>query len=321
MTPPSARQVGAYRLAGVVLATPVLLWFAGWLLVGDNLLPVRWGAYVAPWLVLVLVVAAVLFALARSWWWLAATATIALLLAVPILPRFNPVRLFPKEARATDIRVLTFNSSDSNDDFQAIAALIVRERPDIVFLQQLSNQAGLQAALDAQPQAPRYVSAPPYTADTLILSRFAVSGAKLFDARTTAIVTIGACRIRLWSVHAPHGQYTPQDQRIFFDDTAHAVAGETLPVLAGGDLNSTEYNSLQAPLRDQLRDAFADAGSGLGFTFPSPVRRFGKLGTLFRIDHVFYRGLEPVSAWRVSDSAGSDHLPVMATFRRPPNCP
>ena len=57
-------------------------------------------------------------------------------------------------------------------------------------------------------------------------------------------------------------------------------------------------------------------GWGFGFSFPSPTRRFGgkiSFPSLVRIDHIFYSDhFYAARARTVSDSAGSDHRPVIA---------
>ncbi len=309
-----------FATAGTALVAPIVLWFVGWLLVGDDLLLIRWGAFVAPWLALLALLSSILFAFGKRGLRAGLAVVLALLILVPTLPRFSPARWFAA-SEARDLRAMTFNTSELNTDFTAIAKVIVRERPDIVFLQQIRDLSALKAEIRRQPGHLDYQSFPPQTADTVILSRFPLIEGRIFaDQRATALTTIRNCQIRLWDLHAPHGQYSVAEQALFFEETAVATKDEKLPVIVGGDLNSTEFNSDQTPLRAEFRDAFADVGSGLGFTFPSHVRRFGTFGRLFRIDHIFYRGLTPTSARTANDNANSDHFAVEATFRRIGGC-
>jgi len=75
-----------------------------------------------------------------------------------------------------------------------------------------------------------------------------------------------------------------------------------------GDFNATA----ESPLLDSLRaagfdSAFDRVGSGLGLSFPAFLRYRGlPFPPLVRIDHVFLRSLEPISA-RFLPGAGSDH--------------
>lgn len=304
--------LAARRIAGVLLSV-LSLWFVGWLSVGDQILVVRWGAFIAPWLGILTLATAALFLLGSRRWWALATFTLALLILTPVLPRFNPARWF-SAPRSADLTVMTFNVSMLNHDYHAIARLIAREQPDIVFVQQLGDLEALRRALRLEPGHRDYHSFPSQTADTAIFSRFALSDGQTFEYQASAVATVGGCRVRLWSLHAPHGQFDMPAQKKFFGDIAGRLRSETLPLIVGGDFNSTEFNSVQAPLRSEAVDAFAAVGTGLGFTFPSRVRRLGTLGPLFRIDHILVRDLVAVSASVLSDGANSDHLPTIASL-------
>jgi vancomycin resistance protein VanJ len=300
-----------------VVTGAATLWLVGWALVGDGMLIVRWGAYAAPWLALSVLAAAGLFGLVRRPWAAVVALAVGLLILSPVLTRFNPLRWSPDKSSG-GLKVMTFNTSDLNLDIEAIAGLIGRERPDIVFLQQIADLKRLQQRLAAQGY--RYTAFPEHTDDTVILSRFPLSQSKSFGTRTTSVAAVGGCKVRLWSLHAPHGQFTIDEQTRYFDLAADALRDETLPLIVAGDFNSTEFNTVQAPLRVRLRDAYAETGSGFGFTFPSDVRRMGTLGKLFRIDHILFRDLAAQAAWVADDNAGSDHFAVVAILRLAQYC-
>jgi vancomycin resistance protein VanJ len=315
-----ARNFRVFGAAGAALFVPISLWFVGWLLVGDKLLLVRWGAFAAPWLAMLALLAAGLFVLGHRLLRALFALAVAFFVIIPALPRFNPIRWLTSPSPG-DLRVMTFNTSDMNSNYGAIGKVIVRERADIVMLQQISDLSALKAQISRTPGHFNYFSYPEHAADTVILSRFPLSQSQAYDDRVTSgdrvtsVATIGKCQIRLWDLHAPHGQFAIENQEQFFAEAVSALGDEKLPLIVAGDLNSTEFNSAQAPLRAELWDAYAEMGKGFGFTFPSKVRRFGMLGRIFRIDHVFFRGLKSASAWVVRDNAGSDHFGVMATFR------
>lgn len=306
------RNATRLRIFGAVLSALIGLWFAGWLLAGDSLLPIRWGAYGAPFLAVLAMVAAAALLCGRKPVWAAAAAILGILILVPVWPRLSPAR-WGGAAQPYDLRVMTFNVSSLNAEYGRIADLIVRERPDVVFLQQTRDLHALRIAIQARHGA--YRSYPDGNSDTVILSRLPLSRGRQFAWMTSGVASIGRCRVNLFDLHAPHGQYDAGGQELFFENAARAVADSASPVIAGGDLNSTEFNLVQLPLRAQVSDAFARAGFGFGFTFPSHVRRFGTFGPLLRIDHIFFRGLSVANAWVLGDSANSDHFPVEATFR------
>lgn len=83
-----------------------------------------------------------------------------------------------------------------------------------------------------------------------------------------------------------------------------------MPVIAGGDFNaepgSETYRQL---LAGGFRDAWAECGSGDGFTYPAdkPVKR---------IDYLFLSGGLSCSSAQVIDTQISDHRPLLVVLRR-----
>jgi endonuclease/exonuclease/phosphatase (EEP) superfamily protein YafD len=76
-------------------------------------------------------------------------------------------------------------------------------------------------------------------------------------------------------------------------------------LVLAGDFNATaDHRSMAALLHGPLRDAFDEAGSGLGATWPRWRR---PMPALLRLDHVLVSGNVTVVSARVQDSTGSDH--------------
>lgn len=84
------------------------------------------------------------------------------------------------------------------------------------------------------------------------------------------------------------------------------------PLILAGDANSAELNDAYRTITAAgLRDAWREAGFGLGFTFP---RHLGALqpAWMARIDHVFLSGAWRITAAHIADTAaGSDHRAVI----------
>lgn len=83
---------------------------------------------------------------------------------------------------------------------------------------------------------------------------------------------------------------------------------ETLPLIVVGDFNSTPHHRAYHHLADGLTDAFAEAGSGGGFTYHAD-RPF------VRIDHVLVSEEWEAVAATVPDLAVSDHLPLIVQLQ------
>jgi len=93
------------------------------------------------------------------------------------------------------------------------------------------------------------------------------------------------------------------------------------PVLVMGDLNMSDQSRPYVVMRSAMHDAFAEAGWGLGFTFPVN-RRLGGLslpGPLVRIDYIWFNDALYALEARVGCQGGSDHCYVLARLasRRP----
>lgn len=84
-------------------------------------------------------------------------------------------------------------------------------------------------------------------------------------------------------------------------------AGDDRPVIVGGDFNIPAGSIYSRPLDKRYIDAFAEVGSGYGYTFPT---RFPWL----RLDRFYTtRDWRPVR-FQIVPEMGSDHHPVMADF-------
>ena len=82
-------------------------------------------------------------------------------------------------------------------------------------------------------------------------------------------------------------------------------------MIVGGDLNATPDMRATSRIADALRDAWAQAGEGEGWTFPAPA-------PTARIDYVFVgEGGSVVGATVGASGAAeaSDHLPVAVDLR------
>jgi endonuclease/exonuclease/phosphatase (EEP) superfamily protein YafD len=85
------------------------------------------------------------------------------------------------------------------------------------------------------------------------------------------------------------------------------------PIIVVGDLNLTDRTDDYQRITDSMDDAFAEIGSGMGFTFEElniPIAR---------IDYVFHTDdFRAVEARVLEDTAGSDHRPLFVTLALPP---
>jgi hypothetical protein len=91
------------------------------------------------------------------------------------------------------------------------------------------------------------------------------------------------------------------------EQLSRILAQDSLPVIVGGDLNSTPHQWVYRHIKDGLQDAFEEAGRGWGATYHA---RF----PLFRIDCLFVGSAFQVYSAYVGEAAISDHLPLLVTL-------
>lgn len=85
------------------------------------------------------------------------------------------------------------------------------------------------------------------------------------------------------------------------------------PAVIAGDFNTLPFEPLYGIFRQSCVDAFSEAGSGFGFTFPNISHLIPF--PLARIDYVLVQGeVMPISA-KVLPESGSDHLPLKVKLR------
>lgn len=208
-------------------------------------------------------------------------------------------------------QVASQNLRASNPDPTATVAALVASQPDLIALQEVSG--GIRGSI-AETLRDRY----PYQASistVALWSRFPIREYVGVDTgldwtrALRAVVAVPGGDVAVYVVHL--GSARAGDTRVR-DHTVRTLAvrirqdaAERLMVL--GDLNTASTDRVIAPLAALLDDAQADAGRGLGFTWPASF-------PVTRPDHVLYRGLTAASATVVQTPA-SDHRAVVAGFR------
>jgi vancomycin resistance protein VanJ len=326
------RGTGSMGQIAIGVSTCVALWFIAALFLGDGVLPIRWLNYAGPWLGLIALCTCVPAVIGKRWITAALQALLAVLVLAPIADRFWPGRLW-NASDPGDLRVVTFNVTDFNPNtlggtYRNAATAIGDLHPDIVFLQQIMDGDQLITTFARNPELKNLHPFPApgskdfVGAQDFIFSRYILEDARApFDRAASAHVRVGKCRIELWGLHAPHGERDIRPQVEFFGDfIAGADSGDATTV-AAGDMNSTEFNSVQDDVRRSFHDAFAEKGFGFGFTYPTRVRRLGLFGPFVQIDHIFFRGhIAPTESHVFGGSAGSDHFGMFAAFRIDPAC-
>lgn len=209
-------------------------------------------------------------------------------------------------------RVASQNLKASNPDPAATVAALADIDADLIALQEVSGGIRGSVAERLRDRYPHQAS----MSTVALWSRFPIREYVGVDTgldwtrALRAVVAVPDGDVVVYVVHL--GSARAGDTRIR-DHTVRTLAAELrrdtaqrLVVL--GDLNTASTDRVIAPLAELLRDAQADAGRGLGFTWPAAF-------PVTRPDHVLYRGLTAASAGVVQTPA-SDHRAVTAGFRQ-----
>ncbi|MBW0104169.1 endonuclease/exonuclease/phosphatase family protein [Pseudonocardia sp. KRD291] len=222
------------------------------------------------------------------------------------------------------VTILAANVLVGRGDTGALAALIVRERPDVVVL----PEAGPDFRDKLVPMLGEtgyrsWTSTAPGTSDGRGVTVLASA-----RAGDVAVVADQAMRLRhlevsggilggrrLFAVHtsAPvHRRFTAAWCREL-DAIRGWTHGPVAPIVVG-DLNATlDHSRLRAALGG-CRSAADGTGRGLVATFPASTPRwFG-----IQIDHVLVPRASVTSRFEVHDLPGTDHRAVLTTVHLPP---
>lgn len=222
----------------------------------------------------------------------------------------------PLSGRPAELTLLQLNLLHRNSDHRAVLALIEREKPDVIALQEVSDaNRSLLAALD---ETYPHQSVCPFAGvgAVAVLSRFPRAGGGstiggvqgCFKGRGLTWMRVATPKgpLTVGSIHL-HWPY-PFQQRPQVEDIAASLKGVARPMLIGGDFNAAPWS--YSPNRI-ARDAGSRVLGGLRFTFYFSWRgRTLPIG--MPIDHVLADPtLRPVQV-SVSEPVGSDHRAVIA---------
>ncbi|MBV6452106.1 MAG: hypothetical protein MHPDNHAH_02859 [Anaerolineales bacterium] len=312
-------------------ALVIIVWFISWITVGDaNRVLVLLKRYIF-WLLAVtpfLVLYSFVRHQQKSAIWLIFPSLIFLWL-------YNPY-LLPKGAlhapNAQVIRVLTYNVLFSNENYDAVAGTILANQPDLVALQEV--QPAMMDKLQKRLQAvyphsllgtendygttavfSRYPFMESYILD-LQADRPAVIVTVEIQGKTITFVSTHLLAYNLWWTKLKDIPATVMERTFNQNRQAALLIDEIKSkdgiVILGCDCNGYETSSSYR-LLDQVMDNSARSRNGL-----APIDSSGELKRdvfPWHIDFVWYKGeVLPAGTYKVSNSSGSDHLPVLSTF-------
>ncbi len=310
-----AAIVASRLLFGGAALTTVLGFFAAWSVLAEIFTHFRVVYALATFVALVLAV------LTRRWLFTAATAVLLTWLLAGIVPWY--IRPAPAEAAAPGVtlKVLTANVSVRNKHKERMLDLIAREKPDVVFVQEL-NRAWADTLANTYPY--KVESERKDFFGLGLYSRFPIQNVEMEDPvgwdvpLMRADIVVEGRRVHLVNVHLspPEGGSLTKIRLAQYPWLTGYVASVDGPMIVAGDFNCTMWSPLYTALVKSGKLVNAREGRGI---MPSWMPLGGALFFL-PLDHVLARGMD-ITGSRLTDRIGSDHCPIVAELRLPARQP
>lgn len=330
---PSQPRPGARSRWLVVLSIAYLLLLLGaWLtirLAGDRSWPLAAALLLPRWPCLLPLGVLIPCSLWKRRW-----TALVVALASTCLALFGIMGLhwtvFARDAARSNLRVLSCNVHRRALDADALRAYLDAEKPDIVALQDWTSTHSETLFSGEQWHVRRL-------GELLLASRFPIISVVPIDlALETSVAPGEQGEAAVFTVEAPGASLTiinlhlasphvgllaiPKDggaalatnvRRRWLESSRvrDCAASQTGPLLVVGDFNTTPDSPIASKHWSNLRDSFAECGSGFGYTYFNGHARL-------RIDRVLANDTLEPTRFRVGPFVGSPHHPFVVDFER-----
>lgn len=229
----------------------------------------------------------------------------------------------PLSEHQAPLRLVTANVLFDNAHLQELGDDIAADDADVVVLQEVTPEGlvRLQASALWRDYPHRSVVPRPLFHGHATFSRFPMSESAPVEVGGPTMlrtdIETPAGRVRVVNVHTM-APLTRKDARTWarqLERLTRVATESRVPVVLAGDFNATLAHAPMARLANgPVRDAFAEAGSGLGATWPSAR---APVPPLMRLDHVLVSVGIGISDVAVRTSIGSDHRRLMVRLALP----
>lgn len=232
-----------------------------------------------------------------------------------VIPWYLPAR--HDTDTTEEIKLIHANVYSRNKQYEKVAALVHRENPDLVFLQEVTDAwvAAMQGLLPDYPHA--YTQARSGNFGIAVFSKIPLESVTHVDSPPLAYPTIIA-RVRrgdsattIISSHPtiPFGRHLNNARNQHIEDVAERVQATPGNVVLLGDFNESMWGPRYRGLINATGLKAARRGFGIVPTWPTffPI-------AMIPIDHVFVSNDIEVRDFRSGHRIGSDHLPLIVTL-------
>ncbi|NET40715.1 endonuclease/exonuclease/phosphatase family protein [Okeania sp. SIO2B3] len=272
--------------------------------------------------------------------WFLIVSSIACLLLIGWLHTqyFSPQTI--SAANTQPLKIFSLNNSWHKTETETLVEIIKREKPDIVFLQEITRNHITKSFPKLKAEYPYQTSDDIKGYRAAILSRYPIEFQENLhlaghsEVQQRAIIKIKEKLIVVYNIQtiSPWIRlrkilpfltipvYEFDERSLEIQDLIERLKKESLPVIVAGDFNMSEQSEDYYYLRQVLNDSFRVSGMGFGLTWPAGWRldflipnSTWKLNyPLLRIDYIWYSNHWVSKSAEVLSTTGSDHLPLVA---------
>jgi vancomycin resistance protein VanJ len=333
----------AFSLVGLCTAYVAVLcvWFSVRLIFGEPGVLMIVLNRAAPWLFLPAGLI-LLYSVYKRQWKLATlqvvpTALFAYLFAPYLLPQSgNDPTPYGDSA---SLQVMSYNVGNENSGYDGIVANIISLKPDIICFQELTPSGANELVSSLETHYPwRHVGIPVEGGTTAIFSSvrpekfsnvslppgrpavfMTVNGAAPGDAEPSYF-TVASAHLHSYQLrNVPVASYANyiREQTAAQHRQARRLAYEIIrrkhPVVLGCDANTKDTCYTYKVLSQQLGDAARETGWRIGDSLPPGTAQDTRIS---RLEYLFYtrQSVRPWNVYRVKNTGGSDHQPVLGIF-------
>lgn len=328
-------KVFVYSYSGLILIYLILrliFWDKFWLiaLIG-NFIPL----ILFPILILPL---PAFFIIKKRWFFRLSSIACLLLLGWLHTQYFSPQTISALNTQY--LKILSLNNSWHKTEVKTLVERIKREKPDIVFLQEITRNHMRKSFPKLKADYPYQTSDDIKGYRAAILSRHPIEFKENLhlaghpEVQQRALIKIKQQLIVVYNIQTispwirlrkvlpfltiPVYEFSQRSAEI--QDLIERLKKETLPVIVAGDFNMSEQSQDYYYLTQVLKDSFRVSGMAFGLTWPAGWRldflipnSTWKLDyPLFRIDYIWYSNYWISKSVEVLPTTGSDHLPLVA---------
>lgn len=248
------------------------------------------------------------------------------------LPRWSPPVVNAKSGAPTTLRVISWNAYFRNSEPSAFVDAVRELQPDLIAIQEINATLAATAQSELSRRLPYQVLYPTGSASGMgFLSRYPIvadTPPDFLQCNCQVItIEVDGQPVTVISIHPwppdvtlsrgrnrfPISDFSTTYQDSIFDAILDRIEAAPRPLLVLGDMNTSERQPNYRRIHAQLHDAFAEAGWGMGYTFPTVKRVYGiPVFPVIRIDYIFHD-----ERWRAEDAwvgtiPGADHRYVAA---------